>query len=278
MTAPRKKAIPPSALHLRRLGIDTYQEAVLYVREDCPVCRSEGFNAQSRVRVDLNGHTAIATLDVVKSDILGPGEASRYLRGEPRFQALMRGGFRFLCLVGIVYTLAGGVQRDWAQGLDTIKVAINRNMRTHRVELSVKPLDGLELSVDYYHFTADTRNNLGGQPPVATYGTGHLGQEITPTLQWMVGQTLYIQALATFLRPGPALSQEGGGAIAVDPRDMVGNKAFNTMFLFDVEMPGHEGDYHVGGRVYIRFDHGFEPVVRRWHRGLRQLFLRRFNV
>jgi hypothetical protein len=104
-------------------------------------------------------------------------------------------------------TLTGGVQRDWAQGLDTIKVAINRNMRTHRVELSVKPLDGLELSVDYYHFTADTRNNLGGQPPVATYGTGHLGQEVTPTLQWMVGQTLYIQALATFLVPGPALRQ-----------------------------------------------------------------------
>jgi len=65
-----------SALRLRRLGIDTYQEAVLYIREDCPVCRSEGFNAQSRVRVHLNGQSAIATLDVVKSDILHPGEAS----------------------------------------------------------------------------------------------------------------------------------------------------------------------------------------------------------
>jgi hypothetical protein len=104
-------------------------------------------------------------------------------------------------------SLAGGVQRDWAQGLDMIKIAINRNMRTHRVEVSAKPFDGLELSVDYYYFTADTRNNLGGQPPVATYGSGRLGQEITPTLQWMIGQTLYIQALATFLVPGPGLSQ-----------------------------------------------------------------------
>jgi thymidine phosphorylase len=76
MSTSRDKAAPASALRLRRLGIDTYQEAVLYVREDCPVCRSEGFNAQSRVRVDLNGHSAIATLDVVKSDILRPGEAS----------------------------------------------------------------------------------------------------------------------------------------------------------------------------------------------------------
>jgi thymidine phosphorylase len=76
MSTSDPKATTTSALRLRRLGIDTYQEAVLYVREDCPVCRSEGFNAQSRVRVDLNGQSAIATLDVVKSDILLPGEAS----------------------------------------------------------------------------------------------------------------------------------------------------------------------------------------------------------
>ena len=104
-------------------------------------------------------------------------------------------------------TLTGGVQRDWAQGLDMIKIAINRNLRTHRVELSVKPRDGLEVSVDYYHFMADTANNLGGQRPVSTYGSGRLGQEITPTMQWMVGTKLYIQALATFLIPGPGLSQ-----------------------------------------------------------------------
>jgi hypothetical protein len=104
-------------------------------------------------------------------------------------------------------TLTGGVQRDWAQGLDMIKVGINRNMRTHRVEFSVKPRDGLELSLDYYHFTADTSNNLGGQRPVSTYGSGRLGQEVTPTLQWMVGTKLYVQALATFLVPGPGLSQ-----------------------------------------------------------------------
>lgn len=83
---------------------------------------------------------------------------------------------------------------------------------------------------------------------------------------------------ATDQLPGRALSQEGGGAIAVDPRDLVGNKAFNTLFLFDIEMSGYSGGYYVGGRVHVRFDHGYEPVIRRWYRGLRQLFLRRFNV
>lgn len=104
-------------------------------------------------------------------------------------------------------SLTGGVQRDWAQGLDMVKVGINRNMRTHRVEVSVKPRDGVEFSIDYYDFTADTANNLGGQRPVSTYGSGRLSQEVTPTLQWMVGSKLFIQGLATFLVPGPGLSQ-----------------------------------------------------------------------
>jgi putative peptide zinc metalloprotease protein len=83
---------------------------------------------------------------------------------------------------------------------------------------------------------------------------------------------------ATDQVPGRALTQEGGGAIAVDPRDRLGTKAFQKVFLFDIELPFHEGFYNVGGRVYVRFDHGEEPLFRRWYRAIRQLFLRRFNV
>jgi thymidine phosphorylase len=66
---------PPNRLRLRRLGIDTYQEPVLYMHRDCPVCHSEGFEAQSRVQMSLDGHTVIATLNVVDGDFLSPGEA-----------------------------------------------------------------------------------------------------------------------------------------------------------------------------------------------------------
>jgi putative peptide zinc metalloprotease protein len=84
---------------------------------------------------------------------------------------------------------------------------------------------------------------------------------------------------ATDQLPGLALSREGGGEIAIDPRDTFGKKAYQKMFLFDVELPpSSRGIYHVGSRVYVRFDHGAEPVAFRWYRGLRQLFLRRFNV
>jgi thymidine phosphorylase len=73
-------------LQLTRLGIDTYQEPVVYMREDCHVCRSEGFRAQSRVRVSSGEHSIICTLDVVRGDFLshrkaGLSEAAWHLLG-----------------------------------------------------------------------------------------------------------------------------------------------------------------------------------------------------
>ena len=63
------------ALRLKRLGIDTYQEPVIYMRSDCHVCRAEGFEAQSRVQVAHNGHAIVATLNVVTGDLLALDEA-----------------------------------------------------------------------------------------------------------------------------------------------------------------------------------------------------------
>jgi len=64
-----------SHIRLRRLGIDTYQEPVLYMHRDCHVCHSEGFEAQSRVEVALNGRTIVATLNVVTGGFVSPDEA-----------------------------------------------------------------------------------------------------------------------------------------------------------------------------------------------------------
>lgn len=57
-------------LRLTRLGIDTHQEPVVYMREDCHVCRSEGFRAQSRIWVSSGDRSIICTLDVVRGDFL----------------------------------------------------------------------------------------------------------------------------------------------------------------------------------------------------------------
>jgi putative peptide zinc metalloprotease protein len=83
---------------------------------------------------------------------------------------------------------------------------------------------------------------------------------------------------ATDQLPSRILSREGGGDIAIDPRDAVGTKAYQKMFLFDVDLLEQMNSYTVGGRVYVRFDHGKEPLFHRWYRSVRKLLLKRFNV
>ncbi|HSW11900.1 MAG TPA: thymidine phosphorylase family protein [Solimonas sp.] len=64
-----------SRLQARRLGIDTYREPVVFLRDDCPVCRAEGFQAMSRVEVASGNRRVIATLNVVHGDLVRPTEA-----------------------------------------------------------------------------------------------------------------------------------------------------------------------------------------------------------
>lgn len=68
----------PSTLQLKYLGIDTSKAAVIYMREDCYICRSEGFMAETRVQVTLNNQSIIAVVNMteVSSDLLKPCEAS----------------------------------------------------------------------------------------------------------------------------------------------------------------------------------------------------------
>ncbi|MEZ5527912.1 MAG: thymidine phosphorylase family protein, partial [Gammaproteobacteria bacterium] len=56
--------------------IDTHQEPVVYMREDCHVCRSEGFSAQGRVRVCVGERSIIATLNIVTGDLLSHQKAA----------------------------------------------------------------------------------------------------------------------------------------------------------------------------------------------------------
>lgn len=66
----------PHTLRLCRLGVDMLQEPVVYMCQDCHICRSEGFAAHARIEVTANGRGIIATLGIITSDLLGHGEAS----------------------------------------------------------------------------------------------------------------------------------------------------------------------------------------------------------
>lgn len=63
-------------LRVVRLGIDTLTEFIIYIRSDCLVCKSEGFETETRILVSYNGKSIFATLNVIQSNILKIDEAS----------------------------------------------------------------------------------------------------------------------------------------------------------------------------------------------------------
>ena len=65
----------PSTLKVVDMGIDTHQEPVVYMRSDCPVCRSEGFTTNSRVLLQNGVEKVIATLNAVDDHVLDSGSA-----------------------------------------------------------------------------------------------------------------------------------------------------------------------------------------------------------
>ncbi len=78
-----KKTAPPASegaitnsVHVRRLGLDTQYEAVVFMHKECQVCRSEGLSAHTRVLLCNGGREVIATLYQVTSDLIAHDEAA----------------------------------------------------------------------------------------------------------------------------------------------------------------------------------------------------------
>jgi putative peptide zinc metalloprotease protein len=83
---------------------------------------------------------------------------------------------------------------------------------------------------------------------------------------------------ATEQLPAKALGTAGGGKIATDPTDARGMKAAEKVFQLDLEIPSRSKLVNLGGRCYIRFNHGSAPLAVQFYFQLRQLFLSRFDV
>jgi thymidine phosphorylase len=64
------------SIPLIRAGIDTYRQSVIYMREDCHLCRAEGFAALTRIRVQLGSRSVVATLNVVTTTDWLPQETA----------------------------------------------------------------------------------------------------------------------------------------------------------------------------------------------------------
>lgn len=82
--------------------------------------------------------------------------------------------------------------------------------------------------------------------------------------------------MASHRIPSAALGTMGGGLLAIDPTDESGTRTLEQ--VFHIELTFDASVYRLGGRTYVRFDHGTEPLGFQWYRRARQLLLRQFNV
>jgi putative peptide zinc metalloprotease protein len=78
--------------------------------------------------------------------------------------------------------------------------------------------------------------------------------------------------------PSAALGAMGGGGIAIDTSDETGRTSVEKLFQFDLALPEGARTTGIGGRAYVRLDHGTEPLWRQWSRSLKQLLLSQLKV
>ena len=81
---------------------------------------------------------------------------------------------------------------------------------------------------------------------------------------------------ATRSLPNAALGERFGGSVATDPSDKQGLRTTEPVFLLDVAVDAPLAE-RIGGRVWLKFDLGNEPLGQQWARRLRQLLLKHFN-
>lgn len=77
--------------------------------------------------------------------------------------------------------------------------------------------------------------------------------------------------------PNLALSQAGGGQVALNPAHANEARTMDTYFEFDIAIEEASASV-VGERVYVRFEHPEEPLAAQLGRSLRQIFLRFFAL
>jgi putative peptide zinc metalloprotease protein len=81
---------------------------------------------------------------------------------------------------------------------------------------------------------------------------------------------------ATHDLPSAALGDRGGGPHATDPADTEGVRTQAPVVIVDLKLPEQKLE-RVGGRAWVRFDHGAQPLALRWYRQARQVLLNQFN-
>jgi putative peptide zinc metalloprotease protein len=83
---------------------------------------------------------------------------------------------------------------------------------------------------------------------------------------------------ASDLLPTKALTLDGGGPFATDPRDSSGLKTLTRTFQFDLDLLTDASDLAFGSRAYVRFEHRARPIAAQVYHSVRQVLLAHLEV
>jgi putative peptide zinc metalloprotease protein len=78
--------------------------------------------------------------------------------------------------------------------------------------------------------------------------------------------------------PAPSLTPDGGGPMLLDPSSPNHDKPLDRFYQIELAVANPNQFARIGGRVFVRFDHGAEAIAWRALRSARQLVLRALNV
>ena len=181
--------------------------------------------------------------------------------------------------------------------LESVTASLHR-MRERAAELVVlSPDDGRfvvpspqDLPLRFVRHGEQIGHVIADAPPTARVlvpqGSIDLVRSRTERVQAKLAENLADAVPARVLRevpaasdrlPNPALSQAGGGEVALSPQPSRDIRALQTHFELELALAMAQPAGN-GGRVYVRFEHDAEPAAQQVYRSLRQLFLRRFTV
>ncbi len=74
-------------LVVRHIAIDTYRENIVYMARGCEICKSQGFQALSKLEIHFGKHKILATLNTTDNGLVQPGEIGLSSTAFRRLQA-----------------------------------------------------------------------------------------------------------------------------------------------------------------------------------------------
>ncbi|HMQ04355.1 MAG TPA: thymidine phosphorylase family protein [Pyrinomonadaceae bacterium] len=136
----KNEKIAQNLLRLKRLGIDSRNEHLVFMRRDCHVCVAEGFEALSRIRVAAGGRELVASLIVLENPELLEQDEIGLSKGAIKFLRAEEGDLVRLSHLGALDSMSDIRRKIYGHPLDENAF---RRIVTDTIDLS---LSNIQLS------------------------------------------------------------------------------------------------------------------------------------